>query len=42
LLMGYIADTTNHVLPFIIPAIGFNVVTLYAIYLLKGRRQINK
>lgn len=42
LLMGYIADTTNHVLPFIIPAVGFNVVTLYAIYLLKGRRQINK
>ena len=42
LLMGYIADTTNHVLPFIIPAVGFSVVTLYAIYLLKGRRQINK
>ena len=42
LLMGYIADTTNHVLPFIIPAIGFNVVTLYALYLLVGRRQINK
>ena len=42
LLMGYIADTTNHVLPFIIPAVGFSVVTLYAIYLLRGRRQINK
>lgn len=35
LLMGYIADTTNMVIPFFIPWIGYAVVLLYALRLVR-------
>lgn len=32
LLMGYLADTTNMLVPFVIPLIGYIVVLLFAVY----------
>lgn len=32
LLMGYLADTTNMLVPFVIPLIGYMVVLLFAVY----------
>ena len=37
LLMGLIADHVNLVVPFVIPLIGFAVVTAYALRLRHGR-----
>ena len=37
LLMGYIADRTNLVLPFIIPLAGFAVVFCYALHLVRTK-----
>lgn len=38
LLMGYVADNTNLVVPFIIPLIGYMFVFLYALRLVRGYR----
>ena len=37
LLMGYIADSTNSVLPFVLPLAGYIVVMLYALKMV-GKR----
>ena len=36
--MGYVADNTNLVVPFIIPLIGYMFVFLYALRLVRGYR----
>ena len=38
LLMGYIADHTNAVIPFVLPLLGFAIVALYAYRMVKGKR----
>ena len=39
LLMGYLADHTNHFLPFVIPLLGFAVVLAYALRLCRNSRR---
>lgn len=39
LLMGYLADHTNHFLPFVIPLLGFAVVLAYALRLCRNVRR---
>lgn len=40
LLMGYIADNTNSVLPFILPLVGYVIVMLYAFTMVKHKNAI--
>jgi len=39
LLMGYIADSTNSVLPFVLPLAGYIVVMLYALKMVGKRSE---
>ena len=39
LLMGYVADTVNMVVPFVIPWMGYAVVLAYAWLLIKKRKE---
>ena len=37
LLMGYLADTTNMLVPFVVPLVGYAVVLLFATYVCKQK-----
>lgn len=42
LLMGYIADRTNLITPFLIPLAGYTVILVYALVLRRKRQDCNK
>ena len=42
LLMGYLADTTNMLVPFVVPLVGYAVVLLFATYMCKQKLYVVK